>query len=366
MIYPTLRRALFALPPEAAHQAGLLALRAGLATTASRRAASGRLAVRSPRLASELCGLWLPNPVGVAAGFDKAGEAFNPLGALGFGFVEIGTVTALPQPGNPLPRLFRLPADEALLNRFGFNNPGATAVAAHLARHHVEPVLGINIGKSKATRLDQATDDYLRSFRALAPHADYVAVNVSSPNTPGLRALQDAGPLRELLTALRTEADQLRLERAGKARIPILLKIAPDLSDTQIDRAAHLAAELAAGIIATNTTTSREGLITARSRLEAIGAGGVSGRPLHRRAVEVVSRIYRHTAGGLPIVGVGGIFTAADAWAHLRAGARVVQLYTGFIYGGPSVARRINEDLLELLDRHDFGSIAEVVGTAHH
>jgi dihydroorotate dehydrogenase len=355
--YHLLRPALFRLPPERAHKAGVAALNAALATPAARAAARARYAVDDARLRVERFGIRFPNPVGLAAGFDKSAESFNALGALGFGHVEVGTVTALAQPGNPQPRLFRLPEDDALLNRMGFNNPGAEAVAARLARARIEPVLGINIGKSKAAPLEDATADYLRSFDLLAAFARYVAVNVSSPNTPGLRALQDAGPLRELLRALRTRAD----ERAGG--IPILLKIAPDLGDAQVEEVAGIALEEGiAGIIATNTTVSRAGL---HGDVDALGAGGVSGAPVRARARAVVARVFHMTGGRVPVVGVGGVFTAEDAWKMIVAGASLVQVWTGFVYRGPAIARDVNAGLLRYLERFGLRSVDEAVGLAH-
>ncbi|MDP9349252.1 MAG: quinone-dependent dihydroorotate dehydrogenase, partial [Gemmatimonadota bacterium] len=318
-----------------------------------------------PALRVSRWGIDFPNPVGLAAGFDKSGASFNALGALGFGFVEIGTVTAHAQPGNPTPRLFRLPADGALLNRLGFNNPGAEAVAEHLRGTPVEPVLGINLGKSKVTPLEEATTDYLRSLELLERYARYLVVNVSSPNTPGLRKLQDAGPLRELLRALRARAGE-RAAARGEAPRPVLLKIAPDLTDAQVADAVGIAREEGiAGIIATNTTISREGLRTPRERVAGLGEGGISGRPVRERAREVVSLVYRETGGALPVIGVGGIFDARDAFERIRAGASLVQLYTGFVYGGPGVVWEINRGLLELLRREGFRSLDEAVGSAH-
>jgi dihydroorotate dehydrogenase len=363
MLYDLLRPLLFNLPAERAHHAAVSALNASLATAPAREAARALYGAGDPRLAVERFGIRFPNPVGLAAGFDKSAESFNALGALGFGHVEVGTVTALGQPGNPQPRLFRLPKDEALINRMGFNNPGAEAVAERLARTRIEPVLGINIGKSKATPLEDATSDYLRSFDLLEPFARYVAVNVSSPNTPGLRALQDAAPLRELLRALRTRA----AERArGGAPKPILLKIAPDLTDPQVDEVAGIALEEGiAGIIATNTTVERGGLRTPAARVEALGAGGVSGAPVRKRALAVVARIHHQTGGRLPIVGVGGIFGAEDAWRMIVAGASLVQVWTGFIYRGPGIAREINRGLAAYLERDGMRSLDEAVGLAH-
>jgi len=321
--------------------------------------------VRDPALEVEAFGIRFPNPVGLAAGFDKTGEHFNALGALGFGFVEIGTVTAEAQPGNPRPRLFRLPADQGLLNRMGFNNPGAAAVADRLRGAAIEPVLGINLGKSKVTPLEDATADYLRSLDLLEPFARYLVVNVSSPNTPGLRTLQDAKPLRELLRALRGRTAELAAAR-GESPKPILLKIAPDLTDEQVDEAVGIAVdEGTAGLIATNTTISREGLRTPRAAVEPMGAGGISGAPVRQRAREVVARAWRTAEGRLPIVGVGGIFTADDAWEMIRAGAALVQVYTGFVYGGPGVVRDINRGLLRRMRQEGITSLREAVGLAH-
>ncbi|HEX8691763.1 MAG TPA: quinone-dependent dihydroorotate dehydrogenase [Longimicrobium sp.] len=365
MFYDLLRPFLFTLPAETAHHLGSGLLDLSLAPPPARALVRSALAVDDPALAVERFGVRFPNPVGLAAGFDKSGEAFNALGALGFGHVEIGTVTALAQPGNPRPRLFRLPADRALLNRMGFNNPGAEAVARRLGRGRIEPVLGINLGKSKATPLEDAAGDYLRSLELLEPFARYLVVNVSSPNTPGLRTLQDAGPLRDLLRALHARAAELAWQRGDRAR-PILLKIAPDLGDAQVEEAVGIArAEGIAGIIATNTTVSREGLRTPRARVEALGAGGISGAPLRARAREVASLVWRQTRGELPVVGVGGIFTADDAWEMVRAGASLVQLYTGFIYRGPGVAREICRGLLGRLRREGFPTLDAAVGSAH-
>ncbi|HEX6041697.1 MAG TPA: quinone-dependent dihydroorotate dehydrogenase [Longimicrobium sp.] len=361
-MYDAIRPLLFTLPAEQAHHAGTTALSTALALPPARAAARALFDVRHPALQVERFGIRFPNPVGLAAGFDKSGAWFNALGALGFGAIEIGTVTALAQPGNPQPRLFRLPADQALLNRMGFNNPGAEAVAARLRRARIEPVLGINLGKSKAAPLEDAAADYLRSLELLEPFAAYLVVNVSSPNTPGLRQLQDAAPLRELLRALRTRAGELASARGGAAK-PILLKIAPDLTDPQVEEAAGIAVEEGmAGLIATNTTVSREGLRT--PGVDGMGAGGISGAPVRRRAVEVVAHAYRTTGGRLPIVGVGGIFGPDDAWAMVRAGASLVQVWTGFIYRGPGIARDINRGLLRRMARDGFRSLDEAVGTA--
>lgn len=362
MPYRLLRPLLFRVPAETAHGLGTEALRTLAASPVARRALRAALEVRDPALETERWGIHFPNPVGLAAGFDKDGRSLNAFGALGFGFVEIGTVTAHAQPGNAAPRLFRLPEDRALLNRMGFNNPGAAAVARRLAAGPIEPVLGINFGKSKATPLERATDDYLRSLELLERFARYLVVNVSSPNTPGLRTLQDARPLGRLLDALTARAAELAAAR-GEAPRPLLLKIAPDLSDAQVDEAVDIAAERgAAGIVTANTTVGRSGLRTAPERIAALGDGGISGAPIRARAVEMVRRVFRRTEGKLPVIGVGGIFSAEDAYALLRAGAGLVQLYTGLVYGGPAVVRDVNRGLLRLLRRDGFRSVADAVG----
>jgi len=285
----------------------------------------------------ECLGLQFPNAIGLAAGFDKNAEAWPAAAALGFGHVEIGTVTLHGQPGNAKPRLFRFPAEEAVINRMGFNNEGAAAVAARLARQPGPGArripLGINLGKTKVTPLEQATEDYLGSFKLLADHADYLVVNVSSPNTPGLRELQDAAWLKPLLAALVAE-NRARVT-AGRARRPLLLKIAPDLSFPQIDAALDVIADLGLdGIIATNTTLARPGPFAAVNE-----TGGLSGKPLRRRATDVINYIARATSGRLPIIGVGGIHDEESAGEKLDAGATLVQVYTGMIYRGPFFAR---------------------------
>jgi dihydroorotate dehydrogenase len=275
-------------------------------------------------------GVRFPGPVGLAAGMDKDGRALRAWPAFGFGFVEVGTVTWHAQPGNPRPRLFRLPASEAVINRMGFNNDGAAALAERLRALGPPRVpLGVSIGKSKVTPVEDAVEDYRQSLRALEPYADYFAVNVSSPNTPGLRGLQDKAALAELLGALSTP-------------VPLLVKIAPDLTDTAIAEVLDVcAAHGVAGLIATNTTLSREGL-AAEDQARAAEAGGLSGRPLTARALEVVTFVAKETNGTLPIIGVGGVHTPDDALRMLDAGASLVQLYTGFIYRGPGLVRAIN------------------------
>jgi dihydroorotate dehydrogenase len=288
----------------------------------------------------EAFGLKFPNTVGLAAGFDKDARGWPGAAALGFGHVEIGTVTALPQPGNPRPRAFRYPAEEAVINRMGFNNAGAEAMAALLSRQPAGPArripLGINLGKSKVTEIDRATADYLASFAHLADHADYFVLNVSSPNTPNLRQLQDEPRLRELCQGV-SDANRARAAQPRKKRVPLLLKIAPDLSWPQIDAVLGVIAEFRLdGIIATNTTLARPGSLATANE-----AGGLSGAPLRARATAVVRYLARATQGRLPIIGVGGIGDAASAAEKLDAGATLVQIYTAMIFRGPFLAADI-------------------------
>ncbi|MDJ0365769.1 quinone-dependent dihydroorotate dehydrogenase [Hymenobacter sp. H14-R3] len=297
---------------------------------------------RHPSLARTVFGLQFANPVGLAAGFDKNAALTDELATMGFGFVEIGTVTPRPQPGNPQPRLFRLPQDEALINRMGFNNDGATAVAARLRqRRNRHLIIGGNIGKNKDTPNERAGDDYVAAFEALAEVVDYFVVNVSSPNTPGLRELQDKKPLIKLLQ----QVQERNLARPQPR--PLLLKIAPDLTNAQLDDILEIARETQlSGLVATNTTISRDGLTTAAGQVAGYGAGGLSGRPLRARATEVIAYLHRRSQGALPIIGAGGIHSAADALEKLAAGAALVQLYTGFIYEGPGLVRKINKQLV--------------------
>lgn len=324
--------------PEEAHEKAIGALTL-LGRVAPLRAALERWSqLDAQRHAPIECfGLKFPNAVGLGAGFDKHGEAWPAAAALGFGHVEIGTVTLHAQDGNPKPRVFRYPAEEAVINRMGFNNRGAAALAERLARlpgpGQRRIPLGVNLGKTKVTPIEQATEDYLGSFRLLADHADYVAINVSSPNTPGLRELQDASWLKPLLGALVAE-NRARAE-AGKVRRPLLLKIAPDLSFPQVDAVLQVIAELGLdGIIATNTTLARPGFFASVGE-----AGGLSGKPLRRRATEVIAYIHRATGGRLPIIGVGGIHDEISAAEKMDAGASLVQIYTGMIFRGPFFAR---------------------------
>jgi dihydroorotate dehydrogenase len=328
------------LDPERAHHLAFVVIRAlpavGLGGLARRFTAP------DPSLAVEALGLRFDSPFGVAAGFDKDGEGVLGLGSLGFGHVEVGTITARPQPGNDKPRLFRLLPDRAVINRMGFNNHGAGAAANRLLRVRrasQRPVLGVNIGKSRVVAVEDATEDYLTSARALAPVADYLVVNVSSPNTPGLRGLQELELLGPLLTAVKDVA----------GTTPLLVKIAPDLTDEQVERIARLAVELGlAGIIATNTTISRDGLRTDPSVVEAAGAGGLSGPPLAARSLEVLRLIRAVVPAELCVISVGGVETAEDVQERLDAGATLVQGYTAFLYRGPLWARQINRGLLRL------------------
>ena len=297
------------------------------------------------------------NPVGLAAGLDKNGVALQPLAALGFGFIEAGTVTYHPQPGNPRPRLFRLRADEALINRAGFNNDGAAAFARRVEQHRPSCVLGVSIGKSKITPLEKATEDYLASFELVHKVADYVAVNVSSPNTPQLRELQQSQQLTSLLSALQTRNRELQKP------LPLLVKLSPDLERGELETIVEVVERLGIdGIIATNTTISRDNLRTEPGRVAACGEGGLSGKPIKARSTKMIADLYQLTSGRIPLIGVGGIFTAEDAWEKITAGASLVQLYTGFIYQGPNIAREINEGLARILAREGFKNLSEAVG----
>lgn len=350
--YHALRRVLFLVDPERIHTWVFALLRAMTATPPLRRVLAGLLAPRDPVLSSTVFGVRFPGPLGLAAGFDKDGRGLHAWSALGFGYAEVGTVTARPQPGNPQPRLFRLPGDRALLNRMGFNNEGAARLAERLTRHTPSTPVGVNIGKTKTTPPEQAVDDYAASARMLGPLASFVVVNVSSPNTPGLRDLQAVASLRPILSAVRVQTST-----------PVLVKIAPDLSDTDIDEIADLAVELGlAGIVATNTTISRDGLLT--PGVEDLGAGGVSGPPVARRSLEVLRRLYRRAGDRLVLISVGGIETADDAWERITAGATLLQGYTGFVYGGGRWAKQIHDGLARRLHDGGFASLSDAVGSA--
>jgi dihydroorotate dehydrogenase len=346
MLYDAVKPLLFSMAPERVHETAIAGLhltqQLGLA-----RLLHARYDVTDQRLETELFGVRFPNPVGVAAGFDKNAKAPNALAGFGFGHVEIGGVTAEGQPGNPAPRLFRLPEDDALINRLGFNNDGADRIGARLASTDQTVPVGVNIGKSKRTPLDHAPADYEYTYERLADAGDYFVVNVSSPNTPGLRTLQQGEQLRGILR---------RLTAVGAG--PLLVKLSPDLSLAAVDELVEIAAEFDLdGIIATNTTTERPESLAAPSRQE---TGGLSGEPIESRATEMV----RHVAGQteLPVIGVGGVSDAEGAYAKIRAGASLVQLYTAFVYEGPRVAAQINKGLLDRLERDGYESIEEAVG----
>jgi dihydroorotate dehydrogenase len=333
------------LPPETAHRTGFGLIRGAAAVPGLGWVMRQLLRPRHRVLRVRALGLSFPGPLGLAAGFDKDGIGVLGLAALGFSFIEVGTVTAVPQPGNPKPRLFRFPDDRALVNRMGFNNAGAAALSARLrvlrARPGFRPVIGVNIGKSKSVPEDKAVADYVTSARLVADVADYVVVNVSSPNTPGLRDLQAVGKLSPILVAVRDALD----EASPRRRVPLLVKIAPDLSDADIDAVADLALSLGLdGIVATNTTISREGLHDSALVADA-GAGGLSGAPLKQRSLDVLRRLDDRCGKRLTLIAAGGIETPADAEARMAAGAALLQAYTAFIYEGPLWPSRLQRGL---------------------
>jgi dihydroorotate dehydrogenase len=362
MVYRSLvRRLLFSLPPETAHELALHSLSL-LRPKFINDFVSERYAFEGSAPLHRF-GISFPNAVGLAAGFDKDGVALSPLAALGFGFIEAGTVTFHPQPGNPRPRLFRLPQDKALINRAGFNNSGAPAFAKRVANEKPRCVLGVSIGKSKITPLEQATEDYLASFETVYDVADYIAVNVSSPNTPQLRQLQQSQQLSMLLSALQERNRALQQTRQRAKPMPLLVKLSPDLTTEELETIVDVVVRLGIdGIIATNTTIARDHLVTDRARVAALGEGGLSGAPLRAKSTEIVAQLYRLTNKQVPIIGVGGIFSAEDAWEKISAGASLVQLYTGFIYRGPGIAREINENLERIMKREGFSNLDAAVG----
>ena len=359
-----LRPLLFLFPAETAHHLAFGALRLACAIPGMTALLRALLRPRDPALRVEALGLVFDSPVGLAAGFDKNAEGHDALLALGFGFVEVGTLTAEAQPGNPKPRMFRLREDRALINRLGFNNRGAADAEQRLrGRDRARGVVGVNVGKTKVVPEEGAIADYEASTARVAPLADYLVVNVSSPNTPGLRDLQAIEKLRPLLAAV-----QATIERAcpdPARRPPLLVKIAPDLGDADVDAVADLALELGlAGIVATNTTIRRDGLRTTEAVVKVIGAGGLSGAPLYERSLEVLRRLRARTGDRLVLISVGGIETAEQAWQRIRAGASLVQLYTGFIYGGPLLPRRMAKELVALARRDGFARVADAIGAA--
>ena len=339
-MYKLLKSLIFRFSPEQAHELTMKLLSVACAIPGMAAAMKAHYAVRHPSLEVNVAGLRFPNPVGLAAGFDKDAKWLKELRTLGFGFVEIGTVTPRAQSGNPKPRLFRLPKDQGIINRMGFNNGGVEAAVERLKRRPKGLIVGGNIGKNKVTPNDEADEDYMACFQALHPHVDYFVVNVSSPNTPGLRDLQAKEPLAKLLRSLMSENRLQEQER------PIFLKIAPDLTDEQLDDIVELVSETGiAGVIATNTTISRAGLKTNANDVEAMGAGGLSGAPVRDRSTEVIRYLHTKSGGSFPIIGVGGIASGADAQEKLEAGASLVQVYSGLVYEGPGLVKRINRHL---------------------
>jgi dihydroorotate dehydrogenase len=349
--YPRIRPLIFRLPPEAAHAVGLRALEAGL----GRFVAGDERPGPAPVLRQRLWGLDFVNPIGLAAGFDKDARVADAMRRLGFGFVEVGTVTPRPQPGNSKPRLFRLDQDRAVINRLGFNSGGLDGVAARLARRRRSGIVGVNLGKNRDSA--DAAADYAEGIRRMAGLADYLVVNISSPNTPGLRDLQGRTALASLLRQL------LDTRAQAGSPVPLLLKIAPDLTAAECSDIAEVALDAGIdGLIVANTTLARPAGLVSRYAGE---QGGLSGRPLFAPSTAVLANIYRLTQGRLPLIGVGGVASAADAYAKIRAGASLVQLYTALVFDGPSAVGRINRELAELVRRDGFASVAEAVGTAH-
>ncbi|MBL0766759.1 quinone-dependent dihydroorotate dehydrogenase [Marivirga atlantica] len=337
-----IRSLLFLLPAEKAHYITFKLAKFVFSIPGAKSINQGLFSLKNKKLERELFGIKFPNPVGLAAGFDKDAKMIDEFASLGFGFIEIGTLTPKSQPGNPQPRLFRLRQDEAIINRMGFNNEGLQPAIERLKNRKSKVIVGGNIGKNKVTPNEEAYKDYETSFEELFDYVDYFVVNVSSPNTPNLRALQDKEPLTNLLNGL------MRLNKEKDTPKPILLKIAPDLTNEQLDDIIEIVRETKIdGIIATNTTIDRSGLKTDESTISDIGNGGLSGKPLKNRSTEVIRYLHDKSAGAFPIIGVGGIMSAQDAIEKLEAGASLIQLYTGFIYEGPSLIKKINKAILK-------------------
>ncbi|MBK5278102.1 MAG: quinone-dependent dihydroorotate dehydrogenase [Bacteroidia bacterium] len=333
---------LFLFAPETIHYLTFKTLRFACKVPGIAGMLRNSFTLKDKRLGKTILGLHFPNPVGLAAGFDKDAKLIDELSCFGFGFIEIGTLTPIGQPGNELPRLFRLPEDQALINRMGFNNGGVVEAVRHLKNRKSNVIVGGNIGKNKSTPNENAFEDYRKCFEILYPHVDYFVVNVSSPNTPNLRALQDKEPLKKLLTQVQ------ELSMGKEKSKPVLLKIAPDLNEGQLNDIVEILLETKTdGVIATNTTVSREGLITAQNEINKIGEGGLSGKPLLNRSNEVISFLRANLGKDYPIIGVGGIMSSKDALEKLKAGADLIQIYTGFIYEGPGFIKRINKHLLK-------------------
>ncbi|MGE5704313.1 MAG: quinone-dependent dihydroorotate dehydrogenase [Clostridia bacterium] len=358
-MYQLVRPLLFKMDPEVAHERTIAALRLAESVPGGKATLRSMYDFQDERLRVKLWNLTFPNPVGLAAGFDKNAEVYHAFAALGFGSVEVGTITPVGQSGNDKPRLFRLAEHQAIINRMGFNNHGAAAAAQHLANYRQAGIpVGINIGKNKVTPNEEAASDYQKCLDALYRYGHYFVINISSPNTPNLRDLQETESLRQLLRAIRQKAGQLEAE--GMEAKPILLKVAPDMSDEQMHDVVKAAVEEgAAGIIATNTTLSREPV---KNHPNAGQAGGLSGRPLTERSTTWVKEIYQTVGSQVPIVGVGGIFDGDDAYAKIRAGASLIQVYSGMAYQGPAIAKQINQRLVQLLERDGFATIQQAVG----
>ena len=336
------RRILFLFDPEKIHDFIFSSIRNLFKIPGLKSIVKLSYSSNNPKLEKELFGLKFKNPVGLAAGFDKDAKLFNELSAFGFGFIEIGTLTPMSQDGNPKKRMFRLPKDSGLINRMGFNNGGVKEAVERLKRNNSGIIIGGNIGKNKVTSNENAVNDYVICFNELHAHVDYFVVNVSSPNTPNLRALQDKKPLTEILNRL------MDLNKEKSAQKPILLKIAPDLTDSQLDDIIDIVADTKIdGIISSNTTIARDNLETDNNRLKEIGNGGLSGKPLTKRSTEVIRYLAQKSNKAFPIIGVGGIHSAEDALEKLEAGADLVQIYTGFIYEGPSLIKKINKEILK-------------------
>ncbi len=337
-----LRPLVFKLDPEKAHYLTFDLMKLALGNPFGRFMSKSILEYKHPKLKKQLFGLTFENPVGLAAGLDKDAKVFNELGALGFGFIEIGTLTPKPQPGNDKPRLFRLPNDKAIINRMGFNNEGVDAAVIRLKNRKTKAIIGGNIGKNKVTANEDAIKDYEYCFYALFDVVDYFVVNVSSPNTPNLRELQDKEPLTHLLNHLQN------INHSKPRRKPILLKIAPDLTNSQLDDIIDIVASTKIdGIVATNTTIAREPLTYPKAEIEAIGMGGLSGKPLSIRSTEVIAYLKTKSNNAFPVIGVGGIHSPEDAIEKIKAGADLIQLYTGFIYEGPALIKNINKEIVK-------------------
>lgn len=341
MYKPLIRPLLFQIDPEQIHDLTYPGIKTAFKLPLAARLSKKMFRVDDPVLEREVFGLKFPNPVGLAAGFDKDARLVDEFENFGFGFLEIGTLTPMPQPGNDKPRLFRLPQDQGLINRMGFNNRGVEVAAHRLKNRKGNIIIGGNIGKNKITPNDQALKDYVYCYHALYDVVDYFVVNVSSPNTPNLRELQDKEPLQHLLSELQD------LNQSKAKPKPLLLKIAPDLNVEQLNDIIQIAiATRLSGLIATNTTISRDNLITDNNKVTALGAGGLSGKPLTQRSTEIIRYLRQHLPESIRLIGVGGIMNAADALEKLDAGADLIQLYTGFIYEGPGLVRKINQALL--------------------